>query len=122
MEVLGYGICDACGRAETVATLTVTGGRCQQCGLATVPERKIRLGGADLPVKRVPRVVRKGFRTRNELKRKSVLEKAKRRAMKRLRDQYPEEYLGFLADERAKLGMDPYPLQWAIKTSDQAPT
>jgi hypothetical protein len=121
VNVLGFTLCSSCGRAVLEDIADAGGGRCVQCNLGLVPkpELVVRLDGADVPVKRLPRKLRKGRRTPGEKKRALLLKGAKTRAMKRLRDMHPDEYRLLLADERIKLGLDPYPVQWVAQAETE---
>ena len=55
----------------------------------------------------------KGNRTRAK-----QVEKAKLRAMKRLRAIFPDLYDMILAEERARVGLEPWPVEMAVRGSD----
>jgi hypothetical protein len=82
---------------------------------------RVKVEGAVVEIARKPRRERKGARTPGEKATARTLEPAKRRALAALRDRHVDEYLELLARERAKLGLEPYPPQWArYKTMDEA--
>ena len=81
---------------------------------------RVKVEGAVVEIPRRPRRERKGRRTPGEKARARILEGAKRRALAELRDRHVAEYLDLLAGERAKLGLEPYPVQWlGYKTMEQ---
>jgi hypothetical protein len=73
---------------------------------------RVKVEGAVVEIPRKPRRERKGPRTPGEKATARILEGAKRRALAELRDRHVDEYLDLLARERAKLGLEPYPVQW----------
>ncbi len=124
MTVFGHSVCSSCGALVLTELSRVTGGRCGDCHRTSVVNRtvEIRSQGRRMTLHRPGRKRRKGPKSPNERRRQHVVEKVKGRALRRLRDLYPEVYLALLADERLKVGMDPYPLQTVVRLPGQTIT
>lgn len=61
---------------------------------------------------------KKPKRNKGNKERQKASEKARLRAMQRLRAVFPDLYDIFLAEERARAGLEPWPLEKAIKPSE----
>lgn len=123
-EVLGYQRCRTCGRATPELMHQATGGLCGLCWAGSGAGKaalSIRHGDAVIKLDRPPRRVRKGNRTKAEQRRHHLLEKIKRRAMKRLRDLHQDEYARLLAVERDHAGLEPLPLSVVVAGGPSAP-
>jgi hypothetical protein len=119
--ILGYTICRSCEHPVPQEIARVTGGVCAVCqrlGLAPVLKQiEVRSQGRRITLTRPGRKKRKGAKSRNELIRQHRVDKAKRAALRRLRDAFPEYYAMLLADERGKLGLEPYPMEAVLATA-----
>jgi hypothetical protein len=118
---LGYQLCVGCGTAVATELARITGGRCGPClrdhHADVLHEIEVLVDGARSTVK-VDRKPKTGSRGSRDTRYKAEL--AKRRALRRLRYVAPELYAVFLASERDKLGLDPFPLSSAVRTAGPA--
>jgi hypothetical protein len=114
---LGYQLCAGCGTAVPTELARITGGRCGPClrdhHADVLHEIEVLVDGARSTVK-VDRKPKSGSRGSRDTRYKAEL--AKRRALRRLRYVAPELYAVFLASERDKLGLEPFPLSSAVRT------
>lgn len=122
IEVLGYESCKNtwCNEIVIKEVAKRTKGFCSDCwkdvfnaNIAEIEVRaraervKMRIKGNGKPNRK------KGNRERQK-----AVEKARLRAMKRLRAVFPDLYDIFLAEERARAGLDPWPMEMALKPSE----
>lgn len=110
--VVGYVTCATCPDAWVAKDYASShGGQCPECFVAG--GRKIRrhleVVGRGTTVKISTAKPRKKVRTTPKNKQ---LEKAKDRARKRLAATFPDFYQILLAEERAAIGLPPYPKDW----------
>jgi hypothetical protein len=118
MEAIeGYVTCATCGDAWVLREVASrTGGVCSKCWregrrTASLP---IVADATTLSVDvRKPRRRRRG--TRGSIDTRHRSEHARRRAKTRLAQLYPEVYEQLLAEERAALGMEPWPIEIAAR-------
>lgn len=114
---LGYVVC-ACGHSVISEIAAVTGGRCPECFRSSVSkwthEVEVLIDGARSTVAVGGPKKRYGSRGNPDTRRK--VEAAKRRALRRLRWAHQADYEALLAEERAKIGLEPIPLERAVRT------
>jgi hypothetical protein len=115
---LGYVLCEDCGEPVVDSVAQITGGKCVDCSRRSFEpkarEIEVMLDGARSTVNLDSRKKRYGSRGNPQTRRK--VEAAKRRALRRLRWMHQLDYVSLLAEERAKVGLDPLPLETAVKT------
>lgn len=119
--VEGYVLCEGCQDRwvpEIVARRSEN--RCPDCIVPreTNERHVIELVGlgtrVNLPTgKSKPR--RRRTKTQSERQRERLNDKARERARKRLAQAFPDYYSILLAEERAALGLDPWPLETAVQ-------
>jgi len=119
--VQGYVLCrcDAWVRDEVAA---LTQGRCPSCYRADGAERTvaIELVGQGMRVQ-IPlggRRTKKRALTEGRIERRKQNEKAKARARKRLASMFPDLFAALVAEERGDLGLEPWPVETAVRTVD----
>lgn len=112
--ILGYQLCPGCGVPVLDDIARRTGGRCPTCHRSEMHRAtkviEIRSQGRRiaLPLGRKPRQrTRSAERKRHD----RLVDRAKTAALRRLRDVFPELYETFLAEERGRLGLEPWPLE-----------
>ena len=122
MTVLGYSVCATCNQATLTEIARVTGGRCADCFRTDTRPLKlieVMVSGERMKVRTTTERKRKTNRGRKETKLAVVA--AKRRALRRLRAAFPDFYDMLLAEERARAGLDPYPLGAVLQQGAGAP-
>lgn len=120
--VEGYRAC-RCSRLVRDEVARRTQGRCPDCFIADGGDRvtKIELVGkgrrVSVPLnRRKPQTPRK--RTAEAVARRKQADKAKERARKRLASMFPDVYDMLVAEERAALGLEPWPTDTALRGGD----
>jgi hypothetical protein len=112
VRVLGYTPCARCNQPTLDEIARVTKGLCAECHRArTAPATtliEVMVAGERMKVNTAPRRKRRTNRGRRETR--AAAAQAKRRAMRRLRAAFPDFYDMLVAEERARAGLDPYPL------------
>ena len=120
---LGYVLCEDCGEPVVDSIAQITGGKCVDCSRKSFEpqarEIEVILDGARTMVPVGGPRKRYGSRGNPQTRRK--VEAAKRRALRRLRWMHQLDYVSLLAEERAKVGLDPLPLETAVKTIVDSP-
>lgn len=116
--VEGYALCVICQDSLVLEPVAKrTGGLCTDCFEERgSPLRSIEVEarGARFPV-RLGRSKRpKNPKTPESRARERALDSCKSKAMRRLKSVFPDLYDIFLAEERAKAGFDPWPLETAL--------
>jgi hypothetical protein len=119
IDLEGYASCknDWCKAFVIKEVAEKTRGYCSTCW-RTVFNANL----TEIEVRAVAERVKMPLRSKNQAKRNKgnktkakAVEKAKLRAMKRLRALFPDLYNIFLADERARAGLDPWPTEMAVR-------
>lgn len=115
----GYVICGGCGEAWVLREIASrTGGVCSNCFRTgtTVGRIKVLADGIEMsmPTKKFHR----RRKNRGNVTTKHKSEHARRRAKTRLSNLYPAIYDQILAEERCKLGLDPWPVEIAVRGGD----
>lgn len=116
--LLGYSSCSGCPSVHPTLLLQRLGGRCWACIEAKLGELEpveVQLGRYRAPV-RAKKLVRAGRGRRETAK---LAEKARLRALKRLRGVFPDLYEAFLVEERRNLGLEPVPIAPSTAVIDQ---
>jgi hypothetical protein len=126
--VAGYVLCPRATHTEPKLVKDYvaqrTGGICSECFAVEVGRDRIRRielvrQGQRLVVPARAKPSKKRYRYRPERNRRKALNsKARERARKRVADMVPELYDAVLAEERAKLGLEPWPVEIAIRGTD----
>lgn len=121
IDVAGYRSCRNpwCGELILVEVASHTGGLCAEClhgelgsKLAEVEVRnRGRIQSLRLPQRR--------GRDKGNLATHTAGTKARSRADRRLRNLFPELYEVLLGEERARLGLEPFPIQTAIHQASE---
>jgi len=119
IDVLGYESCKNTWCSEIVLKEVAkrTKGFCSGCWQnvfnSEIAEIEIRARSEriKMPVKSKTKPNRK----KGNRERQKAVEKARLRAMKRLRAVFPDLYDIFLAEERARAGLEPWPLEMTLK-------
>lgn len=128
--VEGYVICDRGHPPRWVRdeVARITGGRCAECAAARLRQRiaTIELVGQgrrlQVPERAEPRGRRRKKKlTAARLARKELAAKARHQARMRLSELLPDLYDALLAEERATLGLEPWPVQIAVRASSAEP-
>lgn len=116
MEVLGYHTCRLCPNLVLRETSRKTGGVCDDCfkGGNGVNLRVIELVGRGYRI-RVPARKRRPKRPQPRHPDHHQSEKAKANALKRLKAIFPDLYDTLVAEERARLGLHPWPTEMAVR-------
>lgn len=119
IDLAGYRSCanEWCGELVLLEVARRTGGHCSQCFTQVhahvLTEIEVRHRGTRTMMqtrsKSQPKK-NKGSRHTDRL-----VEHARRRAMKRLKTVFPDLYDIFLAEERARVGLDPWPVDMAVR-------
>ena len=126
IELAGYRTCrnDWCSELFLAEIAQKTSGFCVKCWRdefgGDLTEIEVRNMGRRIQVGAThnkQRVDGKGNRARQR-----QVERAKFRALKRLRALFPEIYDIFVAEERARVGLDPWPVETAIRGGDAEST
>lgn len=119
-DVAGYVVCDGC-RNNIVLDVVArrTGNLCTDCLVANqgpLREIEIEARGTRLAIPAHPARKRQKRKPTPEAKaRDRVVDACKDRARKRLVALFPDLYDILLAEERANAGLEPWPLQAAVK-------
>jgi len=119
---VGYTTCriEACGKWVLTAVANRTGHVCEECHFAGLGEQFRRIEIVSLgrrtaintsKRKHPTNYSRPGHDSKPSVK---LANKAQRRALKRLRRLFPELYDVIYAEERAAVGLEPWPLQRAL--------
>jgi hypothetical protein len=117
---VGYTACriEACGRWHLTAISNRTGGVCEECHFAGLGAqfRKMEIVSLGRRTEiRSPKSRQTSKRPGREQSRvRRLTQMAERRALKRLRRLFPELYDVIYADERASVGLEPWPLDRAL--------
>jgi hypothetical protein len=116
-EILGYRACNHCSEPVPEMTWRAFGGFCIDCSVeahrgASEP-LYVLVDGGITKIDRPSRASKRGPKSKKARKREKLVDKAKIRAMRGLRDRYWAEYIKLLGIERSKLGLDPMPPQMA---------
>jgi hypothetical protein len=123
VRVLGYSVCVTCSQPVLTEVARVTEGRCPGCFRdqhgGTLKLIEVMVAGERMKVRTGPNRKRRSNRGRRETK--LAVAAAKRRAYKRLRAAFPDLYDMLLAEERARAGLDPYPLTSVLGQGTGAP-
>jgi hypothetical protein len=121
-DVVGYVLCDHCGDNLVLDIVARRSGNlCTPCYIDHGgPRREIEIEarGARIPI-RLGQPTRKRTRSKPspEAKaREKQVDKCRDRARKRLQAMFPDLYDILLADERARVGLDPWPLAMAMRS------
>lgn len=119
--VEGYVLC-RCSTWVRDEVAAVTQNRCPACYQADGAERTvaIELVGRGMRVQ-VPlggRRTKKRKLTEGRIARRKLNDRAKTSARKRLAMMFPDLYATLVADERARLGLEPWPVETAVHTVD----
>jgi len=118
-EVQGYVLCARCRDSLVIEPVANrTGGICTTCLAergSPLKEIEVEARGArfQIPLGRPKRAPRR--KSPEAKARERVVDKCKERAMKRLRAIFPDLYDILLAEERAAVGLDPWPLGSALR-------
>ena len=118
-STLGYVLCARCHDSLVIEPVANrTGGICTTCleergSPLTAIEVEARGARFQIPLGRRKRPPRK--KSPEAKARERVVDKCKERAMKRLRAIFPDLYDILLAEERAAVGLDPWPLGTALR-------
>lgn len=118
IDVAGYRACrnSWCPTLVLAEVAERTDGLCTECFRgqlgAKVAAVEIRNKGRILSMQRTRGRARAGSKGNRATK--TSAENAKRNAMRRLRDLFPELYQLLLGEERARLGLEPFPLETAV--------
>lgn len=113
----GYSVCD-CGAWVLTAVARRTGGKCADCHKPSAKIRTLEIVGRGATTKiRTGRHAqgRKRVKTGASKARSKLNEQSANAARKRLAAIFPEMYEMLLAEERASRGLDPWPLEIAIR-------
>jgi hypothetical protein len=117
---VGYTACriEACGRWHLTAISNRTGGVCEECHFAGLGAqfRKMEIVslGRRTEVKGKSRRPSRKRPGRESKPGRALAGLAERRALKRLRRLFPELYDVLYAEERASVGLEPWPLDRAL--------
>jgi hypothetical protein len=117
---VGYGTCRiaACGVWELTIVLARSGGVCTGCHLAGLGEQfrhiEIVSRGRRTAIRKTTNRPGPPRRTAT----RGAANHAKRRALKRLKNLFPDLYDILVAEERANVGLEPWPLRRALEHHD----
>ena len=119
-DVEGYVLCGTGEHTWVLAEVARrTGGLCSDCFIAQGSKRRDRIelvgGGARLEIPARPRRKRDRHRDREHDK---LVEKCRERAKGRLASIFPDLYDILLAEERAAAGLEPWPVDMAVRAQD----
>jgi hypothetical protein len=116
-EVVGYDTCTLCPNLVLKEVARHTGGICSECfaGGAGPDMRHIEVVGRGYKIRVPPRKTRRTTHARDV--NHHAVEKAKGRALKRLKAIFPDLYDTLLAEERARAGLNPWPTYAAVRHS-----
>ncbi len=126
VEIFGYRACQRCNDHVVMEVWVVTGGFCSSCWreleaplfakVDALVERRITPIGPSEARRRANRKREDRRRDKPEHKAHRQLRwRVKYAAMRRLRALHPEDYTVLLAEERAKAGLDPWPVSLAVE-------
>lgn len=121
---VGYGACriEACGEWELSIVLARTGGVCTACSLAGLGAafRRIEIvsRGRRTTVTKTSAAKRSHRPGRKPGATKKTAQVAARRALKRLKNLFPDLYDILYAEERAAAGLEPWSVQRAVEHHD----
>ena len=100
----------------------VTQGRCPSCFQAAGAERTVALElvgqGMRVQIPLGGRRTKKRALTEGRIARRKQNEKAKSSARKRLASMFPNLFAALVAEERGALGLEPWPVETAVRTVD----
>lgn len=121
---VGYGTCRiaACGAWELTAVLNRTGGVCTCCSAAGLGHQfrhiEIVSRGRRTMITKTSVKPHKHYPSRKAGPEKRQAAHASRRALKRLKNLFPDLYDILYAEERASVGLEPWPLKRALEHRD----
>ena len=121
---VGYGTCRiaVCGAWNSPRTLIRSGGTCLTCHMAGLGEQFRRIEivsrGRRTMITKTSVKPRKHHPTRRAGPEKRQAAHASRRALKRLKNLFPDLYDILYAEERASVGLEPWPLRRALEHHD----
>lgn len=123
IELAGYRSCRACAELVIAEIAQRTDGLCASCYHSEHGERitdvEVRLAGRRV---HVPTKYPRAPRSKGNLWTKKAAEKANKRAMQRLRGFFPDLYDILRAEERARVGLDPWPVERVLEPDEGGPS
>jgi hypothetical protein len=122
IEVAGYRAC-RCGELVLTEIALRTQGLCVDCYHSEHGDRlvdiEVRLAGARV---HTPTKYPRPPTSKGNLWTKKAAEKANKRAMLRLRGMFPDLYDILRAEERGRVGLDPWPVERVLEPDQAGPT
>jgi hypothetical protein len=122
IDVEGYRAClnEWCGQLMLKEVAERTRGYCAECWRTVFNENltSVEIRGRGFKTEIQLRTKNSPKKNRGNKDRAKQIEKAKLRAMKRLRAIFPDLYDMILAEERARVGLEPWPVDMAVRGSD----
>jgi hypothetical protein len=119
ISVFGYELCSVCQTPVVMEVSARTGGRCTKCWASTTVDRTKVLEVVGLGRRaRVTVGASTAKKDKPPANTKKLAERCKHKALRRLRALFPDLYDVLLAEERAKHGLEPWPIERAAVTTD----
>lgn len=119
IDIAGYRACrnEWCSELVLVEVARRTTGLCSTCFATNIGQQvgAVEVISRGQRQKVQTRVPKPADRAKGDRRTKVATEKARLRAMKRLRAVFPDLYDIFYAEERARCGLDPWPIEMALR-------
>ncbi len=115
----GYVTCGGCGSPWLLKEIaTRTGGVCSECFMAGTSIGRIQVIADGIAMTMAAKRFHRRRKNRGNTETKHKAEHARRRAKTRLAKLFPDLYDQILAEERGKLGLEPWPVELAVRAGD----